>query len=70
MAQLHINDFPDDFITAMDDWGKGQMPPLNRRQVVMKIVSDWIETIREEPKDKKQAQIAELRKRLMELEQE
>ncbi len=68
MAQLHINDFPAEFIAVMDQWGKEQMPPLNRRQVVMKIISNWTEDVTQDnPNNEKQAKIAQLEKTLSEL---
>ena len=48
MATLHIKDFPEEFIAAMDTWGEQQVPTLNRRQVVTTIVKEWIETHQQE----------------------
>jgi hypothetical protein len=52
MATLHIKNFPDEYIQDLDDWGKQQMPTLNRRQVVTTIVKEWIE--QQEQKERRQ----------------
>jgi hypothetical protein len=48
MTTLISKQVPPEYVEFLDKWRKGQKPPLNRQQAIVKMIGDFIEQNRTE----------------------